>query len=181
MTVALDKMLALVGRKDIQYILGTGDAEGATVRDGQPGMDCAGAAISYAHNLKRHRPGFNRGPWASVSDDINTNSAIEDAEHKRELFEIVERELARPGDLIMYPTIRLRRIPPVKPFIGHVQMIVEAPPKWWLRGYAGLKVAHCHGPNGRRPAVTLASGGACDRHDEQWSKPEHRTRIVRPI
>lgn len=173
-------MLDLIGDRSLQYILGTGDLEGATVRDGESGMDCAGAAISYAYQIKRHRPGFNKGPWATVSDDINTNSAIEDAEHKRELFVPVADADVRPGDLILYPTIRLRRIPAIKPFIGHVQMVVGVPAGWTREsGFACLSIVHCHGPNGRRPAVTLGTGDACDRHDEQWGNPQHRTRIIR--
>lgn len=171
---ALARMLALVGRQDMAYQLGTGD------RDWTPEMDCFGAAVCYAYGITRHRPGFNRGPWATVSDDLNCNSAIEDAEHKQELFVIVDESDVQPGDLIAYPTIRLRRIHAVKPFIGHIQMVTKVPAGWTRRdGFAALEVAHCHGPNGRRPAVTLGTGEACDRHDAQWAKPEHQTRILR--
>jgi hypothetical protein len=178
----LDRMLALVG-KPIPYMLGTGDADGPTARDGVVGFDCAGAAICYAHQLKRHRPGFNRGRWATVSDDINCNSMIEDAEHKQELFVPVDENDVQPGDLIAYPTIYVRRVlRKTLKFIGHVQMVVRTPPWPWSRtrhGFAGLDVVHCHGPNGRVPGVTLSAGDACDRHDEQWGKPQHQTRIVR--
>lgn len=162
-------MLSFVGRKDIEYKLG---GTSATQKD------CFQAAVCDAYGLKRHRPGFNRGNWATVTDDLNCNSAIEDAEHKRELFEPIDEALIEPGDLIMYPTIRLRRIPPVKPFIGHVQMVLGVPPGWRRKdGFAALAIAHCHGPNGRRPAVTVGSGYACDRHDEQWAK--WPTRLIR--
>lgn len=176
----LDKMLALVGDKNLQYILGTGDIEGATMRDGEMGMDCAGAALCYAQGLKRHRPGFNKGRWATVSDDINCNSALEDAEHKQELFVTVEDALIQPSDLILYPTIYVRKLLRRLKFIGHVQMVVEVP-KGWRRadGFSALTVVHCHGPNKRRPAVTIGTGESCDRHDEQWGKPEHQTRIIR--
>src|SRR6266404_8046742 len=50
-----------------------------------PASDCAGFAICYAWKIVRHRPGFNAGFWASVEDDVNVNSAIEDGRHKREL------------------------------------------------------------------------------------------------
>jgi hypothetical protein len=177
---ALARMLSLVGAR-FPYALGTGDSTGATTRDGLNGFDCWGAAFNYAYGVPRHRPGFNRGPWATVSDDTNCNSGIEDAEHKQDLFVPVEESDERPGDLLAYPTIRLRRIPPIAPFIGHVQMIVEVPAGWRRSmGFSLLKVVHCHGPNGRVPGVTLGRGDACDRHDERWSRPEHRTRVIRP-
>jgi hypothetical protein len=167
----LDRMLALVGRMDIAYLLG-----GTTATE----MDCFQAAVCYAHNINRHRPGFNVGRWATVSDDLNCNSAIEDSEHKQELFVPVADADVRPGDLIAYPTIRLRRIPPIRPFIGHVQKVVRVPPGWTrAMGFGALEIVHCHGPNGRRPAVTLGHGDACDRHDERWGKPQHRTKIIR--
>lgn len=175
---ALARMLSLVG-KPIPYYLGTGDATGQTTRrDGKRGMDCAGAAMAYAYGLPRHRPGYNHGSWATVSDDINTNSGIEDAEHARDLWTIADDPL--PGDLIAYPTIHLAAVP--RPFIGHVQMIVEVPAGWTpAMGWAALKVAHCHGPDGRVPGVTISDGSACDRHDENWHKDEHRTKLLRIV
>lgn len=179
---ALERMLALVG-KPIPYVLGTGDDTGPTGRNGMIGFDCFGAAFNYAYGVPRHRPGFNRGKWATVSDDLNCNSAIEDSEHKRELFTPVADGDEKPGDLILYPTIYIKRLlRPTLKFIGHVQMIVSIPPGWHRsHGFALLKVVHCHGPTGRVPGVTIGRGDACDRHDEQWGKPEHRTRIIRPI
>lgn len=178
---ALSRMLSLVGQ-DFPYVLGTGDIDGQTTRsDGKRGMDCAGAAQCYAYKVKRHRKGYNKGPWASVTDDVNTNSGIEDAEHGQEIWRIVtDYEDVLPGDLIAYPTIYVKGVK--EPFIGHVQMVVKVP-QWWRRkdGYSALTVAHCHGPTGRRPAVTIDNGGACDRHDAKWSKPEHRTRILRVV
>lgn len=176
---ALARMLALVG-KPIPYVLGTGDAEGATTRDGLTGFDCFGAAVCYAYGITRHEPGANRGPWATVSDDWNCNSAIEDSEHKQERFVPVAVGDEQPGDLIMYPTIRLPGHP--IPFIGHVQLVLEVPVGWQRSsGYALLKVAHCHGPDGRTPGVTISDGSACDRHDEQWHLPQHVTRLLRIV
>jgi len=164
------------------YVLGTGDYKPTptsdtpwTQRDGMLGSDCAGFAISWCYELPRHRPGFNVGPWASVSDDINCNSAIEDAEHARDLFELVTGA-PQNGDLLTYPTIRLPGHP--TPFIGHVCIVIDA--NGWKPGsWASLVVAHCHGPNGRSPAVTIGDGAIWDRHDEVWPKPEHRSRLLR--
>lgn len=164
---ALARMLALVGRMDIQYILG-----GTTEHE----KDCFQAAVCDAYDIPRHRPGFNHGAWATVSDDLNCNSAIEDSEHARELFEPVDEFHLEPGDLIMYPTIRLAQV--ARPFIGHVQMVTKVPAGWTRAiGFSALDVAHCHGPNGRRPAVTSGKGDACDRHDELWAK--WPTRMIR--
>src|SRR5262245_49816365 len=70
----------LVGH--MTYQLSTGDCD--TANWGR--SDCAGFAICRCYGLRRHRPGFNRGAWSSVEDDLNCNSAIEDADHHRELF-----------------------------------------------------------------------------------------------
>jgi hypothetical protein len=167
---ALARMQALVGRTDIEYILG-----GVTMTQ----MDCFGAAVCYAYGIKRHEPGANRGPWATVSDDWNCNSAIEDSEHRQQRFIPVAADDIEPGDLIMYPTIHLPGHP--LPWIGHVQMVEHVPAGWTLAsGYCALEIIHCHGPNGRRPAVTRGNGYACDRHDEQWGgEPLRRTRLIR--
>src|SRR5215831_17450620 len=96
-----------------QYELGTGgyrpgaadDKPWTTAGSGAVGSDCAGFAISWCYKLPRHRAGFNAGAWASVADDLNCNSAIEDADHKMELF-VRATGAVQPGDLIAYPTIR---------------------------------------------------------------------------
>ncbi len=183
MVESVSRALSMVGVQ-MPYILGTGDYRPSadadvpwTVRDGRAGSDCAGFALCWAHKLKRHRPGFNKGPWASVSDDINCNSAIEDAQHNRELYEIADRP--QLGDCIAYPTIRLAG----KTFIGHVCIIIGVTRclEWDAKNpdYSLLDVAHCHGPNGRKPAVTLTDGSIWNRHDELWPKPYHRSQLIR--
>jgi hypothetical protein len=167
------------------YILGTGDYHGGgdvpwTMRDGVLGSDCAGFAISWCYKLPRHRPSYNVGAWASVSDDLNCNSAIEDSEHARELFMPATGD-PRPGDLIAYPTIHLAG----HTFIGHVCIVVgvdragfftiEAP------DFSLLDVVHCHGPNGRAPACTRADGSIWNQHSTVWPKPEHRSKLLRAV
>lgn len=187
---AVDRALRMVGHGT--YVLGTGDyhpviAGGTlidipwTERDGEIGSDCAGLAISYAYMLKRHRVGFNQGPWASVEDDINCNSAIEDADHNRELFERVHRpEL---GVLLTYPTIRLAGHP--HPFIGHVGIVVGVSRCLeWDEGspdYSLLDVVQCCGPQGRTPGVIRSDGSIWAHHDHLWPKPEHRTAMLRAL
>ena len=179
-----------------QYLLGTGDYVGShdgmdepwTLRDGQYGSDCAGFAICFAWKLVRHRPGFNSGPWASVSDDINCDSALEDADHKQELFRPVDfaRESAQPGDLVIWPTIQIPASAPphqVLSFMGHVGLI-EAVPATWVPEYMGvgfkaLTVLQCHGGNGRTPGVVRTDGSYWATHTATWPRPEHRARVIR--
>lgn len=143
-----------------------------------PASDCAGFAICYAWKIVRHRPGFNKGPWSTVEDDVNVNSAIEDGEHHLELFDTYRAGvIPRPGDLLCYPTFRISGLT----FIGHVALVESVPDDWkpsdrWSR----LTVLQCHGPNGFKPGVVRTDGSIWDHHDSVWPKSQHRTVIVRP-
>ena len=144
------------------------------------GSDCAGAAISFAYRLRRHRPGFNSQPRATVSDDLNVDSIVEDADPARggrqELGELVA--VPQPGDLLITPTIRL----PAQKFtmMGHVRLVLDvsrwrtAAPRW-----ADVIYLECRGPNGHRPGVTRNTGEGVDQHDKVWPKPLHRAALVR--
>lgn len=170
---AVRHALAMVGRG--VYQLGTGDL-GSNNDDPR---DCFGFAVCECYGLKRHRPGFNQGAWATVSDDLNCNSAIEDADHAEELFERVTAPF--PGALILYPTIRLpgRELP----WIGHVKIVVgvSRAVEWdpALPRYELLDTVECCGPNGRRPGILAGTGLGMDAHDRTWPKPEHRTAMLR--
>jgi Putative peptidoglycan binding domain/CHAP domain len=189
-TEAVARALSLVGRGG-QYQLGTGDyhpARAGTPDDlpwapavsGAPGSDCAGFALSWCYKLPRHRPGLNVGPWATVSDDINCNSAIEDADHAQDLF-VRATGAVQPGDLLTYPTITLPNHP--KPWIGHVAIVtgVGRAAAFDLANpdYSLLDVAQCCGPNGRAPAVIASDGSIWNQHDHQWPLPAHRTVVLR--
>lgn len=181
--IAVARAAAMVG-KGGQYLLGTGDYHPGledtpwTQQGGSAdwGSDCAGFAISWAWKLRRHRPGFNVGPWATVADDINSDSALEDSLHKKELFTWVAQP--QPGDLLIYPSIHLGG----KRFIGHVGLVEVAPAAWDPRApnYSLLTIIQCHGPNHSRPGVVRTDGSIWAHHDSIWPKPEHRTSIVRP-
>lgn len=163
---------ANLARDSGRYMLGTGDYN--TPADSN--YDCAGFAINRCWNIKRHRPGFNKGPWATVEDDINCNSALEDAAHKQELFVPISRP--EPGALLTYPTIYLKGHPP---FIGHVGIVTRIPLEWGPEcSWADLIVVQCHGPNGRRPGIVETNGSVWDHHDSLWPKPEHRSRMIIP-
>lgn len=165
-----------------QYILGTGDYRADaftdrpwTYREGKLGSDCAGFAICWCWKLRRHRPGFNRGPWATIEDDLNVNSIMEDAVHNQELATEVDPGLVAPGDLLCYPTFKVKG----KRFIGHVGIVTDISPRYKSGRYQDLMVAHCHGPNFRSPAVTLNTGQTWVNHDKVWPKPQHRTHVIR--
>jgi hypothetical protein len=183
--VAVERAKSLID-KGGQYVLGTGDYLGDdkppwTARGDMIGSDCAGFAISWCYTLRRHRPGYNHGSWATVSDDINCNSILEDAAHARELFVFVAPDdRPRPGDLLTYPTVSHdgRR------HIGHVGIVIGVDragdfrldkPDWSL-----LDVAHCCGPNGREPAVVRTTGARWNVQD-RTGRPGQRTRLLRAV
>lgn len=173
---AVAQARALVGRG--VYQLGTGDH----TSKGDDPRDCFGFAVCELYGIKRHRPGFNTGPWATVTDDLNCNSALEDAEHDQELFELAFTPA--PGILLAYPTIRLRGDDgALHTFIGHIGIVtgVSRCLEWDRENpdYALLDVVQCSGPNGRRPGIRATDGSVWNRHDEVWPKSEHRTRMLR--
>lgn len=187
---AVARALSLVGRGG-QYVLGTGDYLPHvtpdvpwTTRAGMTGSDCAGFAMCWAYKLPRHRPGYNHGSWSSVSDDINCNSGIEDAQHARELWEIVTGSPC-PGDLVTYPTFTIMTSSGAKRFIGHVGIVtsVRRLAEWDPKRpqYELLDVAQCKGPNGRAPAVLATGGLLWTNHDAVWPKPEHCTKLLRSV
>lgn len=183
-----------------QYILGTGDYW----PPGQPGgvdvpwttnqygcgSDCAGFAICYCWKIHRHRVPFNRGSWATVSDDLNVNSAVEDALHNRELFTLVlgfdaggnwNLGMPKPGDLLCYVSVTLKHedgSPAV--FIGHVAIIETVPADYKPgEGYRRLGLIQCHGPNHFTPGVVATDGHGFDLHDANWPTVAHCV-IIRP-
>ena len=161
------------------YQLGTGDYD--TPNGGQ--FDCFGFAFNKCYGIKRHRPGFNHGPWASVEDDLNCNSAIEDARHHRELFEeVIDRAQIKPGDLLAYPTFHLKSDDGVlHNYIGHIGIVEHVYPTYQKsRSFVELSIIQCHGPNGNKPGIVHTDGSVWAHHDSVWPKPEHRTVILRP-
>jgi hypothetical protein len=186
---AAQRALSVIGQGG-EYELGGGDYDPVGGIDlpwtrsqatGRLVSDCSGFAISWCYQIPRHRPGFNRGDWATVSDDVNPNSAIEDAAHDRELFERAAEPFV--GALICYPTIHLPEHE--LPWIGHVKLVTgvsrvakwdPANPDWSL-----LDTAECCGPPGRRPGAVAGTGASMVEHDRQWPKPEHRTAMLRVV
>jgi hypothetical protein len=189
------QLLVAPSNQVVGYELGTGDyrlsAQGdlpwTTSTDGLAGSDCAGFAMCWCYQLPRHRPGFNAGEWATVSDDINTDSAIEDAQHAGELFALVTT-YPLVGDLLVYHTIPA--FGGAGPWIGHVSIVIDdsrlrawmgmsRANTWDTPRYDLLDVAQCCGPNGRRPAVIKTDGSIWAHHDQMW--PTHKTVVLRPV
>lgn len=179
---AAGRALVIVGRPE-PYVLGAGDYTGKspdlpfTQPRGIVGCDCWGLAGAWAYKLPRHRPGFNRGAWSTVSDDINCDSAIEDAEHRQDLFELAQSPAV--GDLLVYPSIRGPDRKRIR--IGHVGIITGVPAEWdpATPQYELVEVVQCQASI--RPAIMRGPGRTWANksqfrglRDDSW-----RTRIVR--
>lgn len=152
-------------------------------------FDCTSFCMRYGYGLDGHRQGYNRGwsvDWctsatATVVDDINSNSAIEDAMHGAELFELV---IGPPqiGDIIAAPTIRLEGH--AAPWIGHGVIVcgVDRAKGHWdpqAPTFAALDVIECRGPNGRNPAIRITNGTWFDDRRIAWPKVNHRSWLLR--
>jgi cell wall-associated NlpC family hydrolase len=142
------------------------------------GCDCAGL-ICWAYKLSRHRPGFNAGPWSTVSDDVNTDSMIEDADHARDLFAPTDGA-PQPGDVLVYHTITLPDHPGMR-WIGHVALVVGTDRLGTVVDYSMLDVVQARGPNGRMPAAIASDGSIWSHHDLMWPRPEWRSRLLRVV
>jgi hypothetical protein len=128
---AVARVLSLLGQ-GYPYVLGTGNRRGATrkrLKDGtwsKYGFDCWAVADSYAYDNPRTDPGFNAGPWATVTDDRNCDAAIEEAEHIGKHYQVIDTpEL---GCLIVMPSIRDKHGTRIR--IGHVWHAVGVPEVW---------------------------------------------------
>lgn len=200
---AVQRAQRMIG-KGGAYVLGTGDYKPTflngklidlpwTARELTVGSDCAGFAICWVYKLKRHRPGFAAGrlpvefrDQSDVDDDLNCNSLIEDALTTKEICEFVTTGVPMPGDLLVYPTLRIKGADgELHTFIGHVAIVLSndrvSPSQWnWTDPpYHLLDVAQCRGPNGRSPAVIQTDGSIWSAHDDKWPKPAHRSCVVR--
>lgn len=193
---AVKRAQSVVG-KGGQYLLGTGDYRvkpdpknksksidlpWTQNAYGEEGSDCAGFAICWAWKLRRHRVGFNDGPWSSVVDWINCNSAYEDGLHKQELFtSLPEGAEIRAGDLVLYPTFYLKGADgEIHKFIGHVGLVEAVPAGFKYGDWRALTIIQCHGPNHYKPGVVRTDGSIWAHHDSIWPKPQHKTHVVRP-
>lgn len=173
---AVERALSLKG-SPLPYVLGTGNHRGPTRRNNGPlAFDCWGFAGAFAFEQPRHEPGFNKGPWATVSDDRNCDSAIEEAEHIGKHYEVVATP--RIGDLLVMPSIRDKERRRIR--IGHVWLVVGVPAEWDVEApqYSLLDTLQCQAST--KPAIKLGPGPKSDAttfrglKDEEW-----RIRVLR--
>jgi len=162
--------------------------------------DCWGL-IAWANKQPRHQPGYNRGSlsrsfpgWPTVVDDVNTDSALEDAARLEPvLWQIVPAGLERAGDVVVYHTIFVNRNPRnehcnvegVGTLLkwGHVAGLVFVGPTGWKD--PETRLVQCHGPNGRRPGVVNTNNGIFLNHEITWNRDGHRpdlgVHVLRPV
>lgn len=151
------------------------------------GGDCR-VPFLWGYMLPAERPGYNRQPWATVADDINYNSLLEDAEHEQDL---VVPALGTPleGDIVAYPTLHITThedgVATEHTFIGHGALVVGVSRvKGWDPAapvFAMLDIIQVCGGPGRKPAAIASSAAHFDvaRPVAKWPKPEHRPRLLR--
>ncbi len=179
-TSAASRAVGMLGER-WPYVLGTGNHRGPTMtrrKDGPSpiGFDCWGF-ISYCYQMPRTVLGFNKGPWATVSDAVNCDSSIEEAEHIGKTYQVVP--IAHIGDLLVMPSIRDAQGKRIR--IGHVWIVVgvpaEAPPAGRFDAYDTVQ---CQAST--RPAIKRGPGPKSDARtykgltDEAW-----RIRVLRVV
>ena len=117
-----------------------------------------------------------------MADDQNCDSAIEDSDHERDLWEPAERP--EPGDIIVWGSIWLagKRVR-----IGHVALIesVSRVLEWdpHYPDFSLLDVIQVCGGNGRKPAALRSNGAIWNRRDHILGgvHPAYRSRLLRSV
>ncbi len=154
---AVSRARSMVGK--LNYVLGAGgrDPKAATpetTRDGRKGCDCVGF-VMWCLGIDRFQSTFALyGGW------MNTDSTVADAEGPVSWWELRELHDARPGDLVVFPSVDLDHDGD-RDRIGHVGIVTVAHSLGSQR-FADLTVAHCHGGPGRPMAVNEESGSLWD-------------------
>lgn len=192
--------------KGYPYILGAGNHRGPTQvrrKDGTLtplGFDCWAFADAWAYEQPRHEPGFNHGPHATVSDDRNCDSAIEEAEHFGKKYEVIETP--ETGCLIVMPSVRAREVWPDdaralpdaefkakhgyakndRVRIGHVWLAVIVPESWdpTKPQYDLITTLQCQASSA--PAIKMGPGPRYDgRSCRGLTNDAWRLRMLRVI
>jgi hypothetical protein len=155
--------------KSIAYGLGRGgrkpDAESPADKDGR--CDCSGLTC-WIDRLDRLQVVDGEEVW------LSTSGIIADAQGKRRWY--VEVDRPELGDLLVYASDKKAGRP-----YGHVGMVTGGLPAEWdpkvPACWKALEVTDCHGPNGRRPGVSLVTGSGWGKN---WGK-RNGTIIVRRV
>lgn len=152
-------------------------------KPGVIGCDCSAFTIRFGLKLSGRRPGFGRGPGAHVVDSINSDSALFDARHNHDLFDLVDGPPIE-GDLLIIPS-RFDPVSGKRTGIGHVLATTRNRAAEWdhrlmPRPWDQVDVVQCRGPNGKKPGVIESTAEVCTRHDAKWVKvPEMWTQVIR--
>lgn len=181
------------------YDLGEGDYQPTHVlplthsdrKDYELASDCIGAVV-HALAVPRRRPGFNEGRHSVVTGYVNTDSAIQDAQHERDLFELVT-DRPHPGDLLCWPSIyegelaadpAKRRRAGKRMRIGHISIIVEVRAlewDWAAPAFDLVDVVQCGSTH--RPAIHRSTGASWAGRDlfRRQRRPEWSSVLLRPL
>lgn len=116
--------------------------------------DCSGFALSWVYGLDRYQPGKIAGDWLSC------NGVYDDATGPGRMWGLVDVADLQPGHALVWrgKSVNGRRVK-----IGHTAIVIATPPT--VRRFADVTVLHCHGPEGRSPAITRATGRTWDVHN----------------
>ena len=90
-----------------------------------------------------------------AGDWIYTDALARDALGPQRFCRRVAIADVQPGDALVYGAGAK---------VGHCAIVVGRAAA--VHAFADLAVAHCHGPSGKGPAITRASGALWDRHDD---------------
>lgn len=119
---------------------------------GKVWCDCSGfLAFAWSEPRKDSDDGADEiaGDW------IYTDALARDALGPQRFARRVAIADVRPGDALVYGAGAK---------VGHCAIVVGRSALVWT--FADLAIAHCHGPSGKGPAITRASGALWDRHDD---------------
>lgn len=155
----------------------------------KPASDCIGA-VMHALQVPRRRDNFNLGSWSVVTGYVNTDSAIQDAQHEHDMFELALRP--EPGDLLCWPSIyehelaadpKKRRRAGERLRVGHISIVVEVRALEWdlaAPAFSLLDVVQCGSTH--TPAIHCSTGASWAGRDKfrEQRRPEWAAVLLRP-
>lgn len=157
----------------------------------RPASDCIGA-VMHALAVPRRRPGFNVGRHSVVTGYVNTDSAIQDAQHEQDLFTLVT-DRPQLGDLLCWPSIfegeiikdpAKRRRAGKRIRIGHISILVEVRAlewDWAAPAFDLVDVVQCGSVH--TPAIHRSTGRSWAGRDlfRRQRRPEWSSVLLRPL
>lgn len=133
------------------YGLGCGgkDPAAPSPLDAHGRCDCSGF-LAWTWGESRHDP--DDGEDEIGGDWIYTDALEADGRGPQKFARRVMPANVQPGDGLVYGAGAK---------VGHCAIVIARPAV--VRRFADVTVAHCHGPSGKGPAITRASGALWDR------------------